>query len=79
MQEARKPVIVGFTASAAWEKAKPLPADRLTVAMAQCRARLSGSGGHDGSPPYLSEPGVVSSVPVSSQVLRPDRTIGQPP
>ena len=28
---------------------------------------------------YISEPGVVSSSPVSSQVFRPDRTIGQPP
>ena len=28
---------------------------------------------------YISEPGVVSSSPVSSQVLRPERIIGQPP
>ena len=27
----------------------------------------------------MSEPGVVSRVPVSGQVLRPDRIIGQPP
>lgn len=29
--------------------------------------------------PYSSDPGVVSSSPVSSQVLRPERIIGQPP
>ena len=28
---------------------------------------------------YISEPGVVSSSPVSSSVLRPERIIGQPP
>ena len=28
---------------------------------------------------YMSEPGVVSSSPVSIQVLSPDRIIGQPP
>ena len=28
---------------------------------------------------YISDPGVVSSLPVSSQVFRPDRIIGQPP
>jgi predicted MFS family arabinose efflux permease len=28
---------------------------------------------------YIKDPGVVSSSPVSSQVLRPDRIIGQPP
>ena len=28
---------------------------------------------------YMSEPGVVSSSPVSSQVFRPERIIGQPP
>ena len=31
---------------------------------------------HEGD---LREPGVVSSSPVSSHVLRPDRIIGQPP
>ena len=29
--------------------------------------------------PYISEPGVVSSSPVSSHVFRPERIIGQPP
>ena len=29
--------------------------------------------------PYISDPGVVSSSPVSSQVFRPERIIGQPP
>ena len=29
--------------------------------------------------PVISEPGVVSSSPVSSQVFRPERIIGQPP
>ena len=29
--------------------------------------------------PYISDPGVVSSSPVSSHVLRPERIIGQPP
>jgi AraC-like DNA-binding protein len=28
---------------------------------------------------YISDPGVVSSSPVSSQVFRPERIIGQPP
>jgi hypothetical protein len=28
---------------------------------------------------YCSDPGVVSSSPVSSKVFRPERTIGQPP
>ena len=28
--------------------------------------------------PYCSDPGVVSSSPVSSQVLRPERIIGHP-
>jgi len=28
---------------------------------------------------YISEPGVVRTSPVSSQVLRPDKIIGQPP
>ena len=32
-----------------------------------------------GVQPYISEPGVVSFWPVSSQVLRPERIIGQPP
>ena len=31
------------------------------------------------APAYMSEPGVVSSSPVSSSVLRPERIIGQPP
>jgi|BarGraNGADG00212_2_1021979.scaffolds.fasta_scaffold10278_4 hypothetical protein len=30
-------------------------------------------------PLYISEPGVVSSSPVSSHVFRPERIIGQPP
>ena len=29
--------------------------------------------------PYMSEPGVVSTEPVSSHVLSPERIIGQPP
>src|SRR5674476_1390778 len=29
--------------------------------------------------PYISDPGVVSSSPVSSHVFRPERIIGQPP
>ena len=29
--------------------------------------------------PYCSDPGVVNRSPVSSQVFRPDRIIGQPP
>jgi len=28
---------------------------------------------------YINDPGVVSSSPVSSQVLSPERIIGQPP
>ncbi len=30
-------------------------------------------------PLYINDPGVVSSSPVSSQVFRPERIIGQPP
>ena len=33
----------------------------------------------DGVQPYISEPGVVSSCPVSSHVFSPDRIMGQPP
>jgi len=29
--------------------------------------------------PYMSDPGVVSTSPVSSRVFRPERIIGQPP
>ncbi len=41
------------------------------------RHRLTGV--RRGQPWYISEPGVVSNCPVSSQVLSPDRIMGQPP
>ena len=46
--------------------------------------RKSSAAGHAARTPgyrptYCSEPGVVSSSPVSSRVLRPESTIGQPP
>ncbi len=43
------------------------------------RSRPGPAAGCDPAQPYISEPGVVSSCPVSNQVLRPDRIMGQPP
>ena len=40
-----------------------------------CRERATTGIGRQ---PYISVPGVVSTSPVSSQVFRPDRIIGQP-
>src|SRR5712692_4888132 len=48
------------------------------LALNQCGGEFLIQGGHR-APPYISEPGVVSSWPVSSQVFRPERIIGQPP
>ena len=46
---------------------------------AECAACGAAAGQRRGLQAYISEPGVVSSSPVSSHVLRPDRIIGQPP
>ena len=42
-------------------------------------SRASRARAGERSQVYMSEPGVVSSSPVSSQVLSPERIIGQPP
>lgn len=49
-------------------------------ALAGSRARpRPGAARLHASQLYMSDPGVVSSSPVSSHVFRPERIIGQPP
>ncbi len=55
------------------------PARATPKAMTQPRAWPVRTGIVGYLQPYMSDPGVVSTWPVSSHVLRPERIIGQPP
>jgi hypothetical protein len=63
-----------------------LSGDAPTEAIDRVR-RIPPAGGRDAMAapvdperqPYMSDPGVVSTEPVSSHVLSPERIMGQPP
>lgn len=91
-RQAESGVPAGFENAVAW--VQPLGAERALTrpptapARTCCTRGPPRSSGAAGPPapapapagqPYISDPGVVSRSPVSSQVLRPDSTIGHPP
>lgn len=68
------------SAGRTWVSVSNFSTTRSSIGPLPQPAVLSNSGLQlAGVQPYISDPGVVSTSPVSSHVLRPERIIGHPP